>query len=564
MLRDGILVLADVGVDHILGLLDVPSLLNFSLVSKMSRQASLMLTPFLFNIEASTIAGPCPFTLSRMTRLPHAPPRSPVMPTRSTLELNLTAHDGGMQQVIAALEALASHGHMPLKTLWMSDTRHSIKLMPGLLRSFPAAAAASVVTLAISGDVLSDSQLDGSRFPNVTHLILNYYISSTDDVVRAFPHLTCLRLCTFSLFSLANLPSLSRLVDLRMTDRKSPSDIRTSGRPDLSVLAALTNLTRLELAHMGPLHVFASQPLPGSLLSIRYLSDNPDDEPVDELVSQSALDLLASRTPLLTSLSFDACVKSVIPTAWVHLQHVCVRSSVAIALPGAQTPSGITRMLIRPSNPTNTPMRVFPTQQQMTHLVIAVHDLAYAVHACPHLTHLFVSPANTSASISDTLHGILCEIMSWGMGAWRDLRVLVMMPEASGRSGNRWNLNTNKPPAERRMHAAHGARFLRTLATTGTMECGVTHVTLFQMTRDATEALSALCLMPLLSSVTLVCMDVAIGELLLLAQRPHMRTIELFDVGGVTREDCLVMPPTCQYLFRPLSVLMRAGQGLMM
>lgn len=359
-----------------------------------------------------------------------------------------------------------------------------------------------------------------------------------------------------------HVTGLDRLPKLQSLALKDVAD-----RSSLSVVPHLTQLTGLTLLRMGSATDVCRAVT--TLTSLLSLSLAPSLCGTDE-ECQHAIDGAAQRLSSLLRLHLLVQHPLLMPPGWSHVPRLSVMSTTVLP-----STSRTTRLVVRENRRLSpTPFFVLPVG--LTHLHANYKTIRLALH-CSALTDLVCTSGLVLTSNSGN-HDEQSFLVSVRDTAWRRLRSASFVPEAHALSDCdrevRWATIPDIPSfgcdssKELETNALQHARVVEKLvaALSSRVHGTISHLTLFPRFR---YVLSDMHLTPMrtLSSMTIVGMHVQEPAMLILVRMPMMRTVELVDVTGISREACrkllLRAHVRVRVVFRQLSALLSSETCVM-
>lgn len=458
--------------------------------------------------------------------------------------------------VAGAFEALAS-GYKPLHTVSLTCGCNPL-IGKGGCKLFSAVwsqriglhpAFASVHTLHLSGGRLKSpnptTAIQHGHFPGVRRLILERFNDlSFSHLLAVFPDLESLQISDLHYVTgYDHLVLFSRLVDFS-------SSLSSSYVDNWRLVAGIRGCSSLQRLHLqlGSLSPSMCETL-CSLTSLRGLSVGfshfEGDDEVDHIVHDAMITQLPSS---LTSLRWVAClVEYAVQTQshWTCLQQLHVRDSATIP---ASSASSLKRLVLEPCAGYTRPPLHRPSQQFPNLVNLAAPYNQLISLDCPKITTLDVhppgmtTPATSCASHAESI-GVLTGRLQ--AGAWRDLTILAICPEAC------FGVTCHG------LYNEFVGEFLEMLADR--LKC-LHRITLFTEFSDNDRAINALCRMPSLATITLVATRISLQQLRCLVALASMETIEL--VGAEVVNDLKVSAnlETVRAQLRPgTQILLREG-----
>lgn len=494
------------------------------MVSKRLHAAATPTIPYRSIIAPLSMPDEYGSLIRSITHMAHEVPCSPNLVPGAKNELLMRVGTGGPNLGALAMVSRRFTPESPLEELTLyCDEDVLLSAIPPVLGAVACSTVhrlsvrfklkpLSLESLASYMTKVHEGMPMASSFPRVTALdLVDGMFASIAGIVTSFPRLTSLGLSYCGDFSdwerLSDLPALTDL-QLMLLHILHPVDWR--------VVKTLTRLRSLSLRDTGSLEDILEAVTPLTNLTSLHLELSVHLLSVSQETVDRGLGPLRALKVLRLAIR-DAEIH--VPESLTGL--VCVQVPRATLVPCVL--SGITRVVI--DGITSGRVRPFVLPPNLTHLHVPSDILGAAVR-CHLLRHLFCTPSSQGFGAKEQF-AILAPICR--ADVWPCLESLSLIQNSKqGTDTGMWISATAAAVGRPADHAKFCAKLLMAYARP---TCPLTHVTLYTGGTEDNGALAELCLMPMLSSATIVGVPVTVAYLLGLIMMPRMLTVELVDTG---------------------------------
>lgn len=535
-------------VVSLLNMLPVESRLALCMVSRHWREAAMHLTPrhymtALVTNQHGRGRDRIATKLHRPRRAIHRPPALSYLSDDSVSELTIDLSMEATQDVAPELAAAPQRfqGCLPPSVISICGNWDR---MQQVLCHLPASLYGSMRTLVLVRRYVEDHSLqsvitpltmnvDGKLLPSVPTLRTLKMMRVLLDVRQlptVFPNLVSLHVAECSSIHVfeewEHLTNLVDLKDLSVTNRSG-----YAGRHILDVIPQLVGLTRLRLMGVHSVSLFTTVTTLSNLLSLslrRAFPSGYGDSSADVIwmngTCQLALDTVAKNNLGLQHLELDTHPNLNIPLCLTVLTSIMVLHTTVVPT----LLSSLRDLVIRRTPTSYHYPGLLALPRHLTRLRAPYDELRAALE-CHDLVDLTWRP-HPQEDVQDKEQLELLVAVRGG-STWPLLQKLAILPQ---RTCSKWQLTDATRLDQMRRHCLHSAQLLAVLAARP--HCSIESVCLFQRSSHDFGAITALCSMPVLSSVTLVKMRVTVTQLRTLVAVPSMRIVELVGVTRITRK----------------------------